>query len=118
MRACCRARHAADNSYQVRLIPEPAPPQITTFTEVGGGLWEVTLLGNPSTAYEFRSTPDLAFNTGTLVTNLTQGNPADPDDIGGPNNSLLITDASGVGVARVALSGPRQFIRASGGLPR
>lgn len=100
------------NSYQVRFVPDTTAPKITSFTAVGVGLWELRLKGNPSTAYEFRSTPDLNFSPGTPVTNLVQGNPAtDPGDVGGLNNSQLTTDATGVGVARVALSGPRHFIR-------
>ncbi len=100
------------NSYQVRLIAEPAAPRITAFTPAGGGLWNVTLTGLPNTAYEFRASPDLNFLPATRVINLIQANPAeDPGDISGLENHLLTTDASGVGVARVALSGLRQFIR-------
>lgn len=67
---------------------------ITSFTAVGGGIWETMLEGQAETAYEFRSAADLVFDPGTLVENLTQGDPGDPGTISGTNNSLLITDAS------------------------
>ncbi len=100
------------NAIQVRRLTEPAALRIASFSRVGGDLWEVAIQGEPETGYEFRSSPDLDFNPGTLVENLSQGDPGDPGSIGGENNSLLITDANGDGVARVTLTGPRQFIRA------
>ena len=51
------------------------PFAITSITAVGGGLWELTLTGEPDTRYEFRSSPDLAFNPGTLVQGLVQAKP-------------------------------------------
>jgi len=88
-------------------------PQITSFTLVGGGVWELTLQGANETAYEFRSSTTLQFDPGDLVENLTQGDPGDPGTIGGPNDSVLTTDANGNGTVRLTLSGePNDFVRA------
>jgi len=87
--------------------------KITSFTSVGGGTWELTLVGDPATAYEFRSSATLEFTPGTLIENLTQGNPGtDPGTIGGANDSVL-TDINGDGTVRMALTGnPADFVRA------
>lgn len=94
-----------------------APFLITSISSVGGGTWELTLEGEADTAYEFRSSPTLDFTPGALVGNLTPG--AVPvGAIGGPNNSLLTTDANGDGTVRMALSGnPKDFVRAQIPLP-
>jgi hypothetical protein len=89
------------------------PPNITTFTAIGGGVWELTLVGNANTHYEFRSSTTLEFNPGTLVENLTQGDAGDPGTVGGTNNSVLTTDGSGDATVRLVLTGdPRNFVRA------
>jgi hypothetical protein len=89
------------------------PPRITAFTAIGGGVWELTLVGNANTDYEFRSSTTLEFNPGTLLENLTQGDPGDPGDVGGTNNSVLTTAGSGIGTVRLVLTGdPRDFVRA------
>jgi hypothetical protein len=88
-------------------------PTITSFTAVGGGVWELTLQAEANANYQFRSSTTLEFNPGTLVENLTQGDPGDPGTIGGPNNSVLTIDANGMGTVRLILSGdPRDFVRA------
>jgi hypothetical protein len=87
-------------------------------TEVGGGVWELTLAGAPDTRYEFRSSTDLVFNPGILVQGLTQGNPGtDPGTISGPSNEFVTTDGNGDAVVRVTLTGPRNFIRGQDGGP-
>ena len=48
-----------------------ADPEITSITSLGGGDFELTLKGEPSTSYEFRSSATLEFTSGTLVTGLT-----------------------------------------------
>jgi hypothetical protein len=89
------------------------PPRITSFTAIGSGVWELTLVGNANTNYEFRSSATLEFNPGTLVQNLTQGDLGDPGDIGGTNDSVLTTDGSGNATVRLVLTGdPRDFVRA------
>lgn len=85
--------------------------RITSFVGLGGDLWEVAVQGRPLTAYELRSTPDLDFNPGLLMENLIQGDPDDPGSIGGSNDSLLVTDSNGLGMARVTLTGDRNFVR-------
>jgi hypothetical protein len=95
---------------------EPAgpAPRITSFVGLGGGLWELTLEGAPDTEYEFRSSTTLEFAPGTLVENLTQGDPGDPGSIGGTNNSGVTTNGSGLAVVRLVLTGsPADFVRAS-----
>jgi hypothetical protein len=97
----------------VRQIPEPSALAITSITSVGGGNWELTLEGEASTGYEFRSSPILDFTPGDLVINLTQGESGDPGSIGGPNDSVLTTDDNGDGTVQMALSGsPADFVRA------
>ena len=85
---------------------------ITEITSVGGGTWELTLEGEASTGYEFRSSPILDFDPGALVINLTQGAPGDPGDISGTNDSVLTTDGNGDGTVRMMLAGPANFVRA------
>ncbi|MCH7229186.1 hypothetical protein, partial [Haloferula sp. A504] len=94
------------------VVPGP-DPRITSFASVGAGLWELTLSGEPDTGYEFYSSTTLDFTPGTLVENLTQGAPGDAGTIGGTNDSVLTTDASGDGKVRVILTGdPADFLRA------
>ena len=102
-------------SYKVEVATSPqTPPQITSITPVGGGVWELTFAGQPNTGYEFRASSTLAFNPGTLVENLTQGNPGvDAGTIGGTNNSTFTTNGSGNATVRVMLTGfPADFVRA------
>jgi hypothetical protein len=100
-------------------VPFIEPPfAITSITAVGGGVWELSLIGEPDTRYEFRSSPDLAFNPGTLVQGLVQQNPAaDPGVISGTGNEYVTTDINGAAVVRMSLAGPRNFVRAQGGGP-
>ena len=83
--------------YEFVVISEPATTlAITSITSLGDGNWELTLKGEASTAYEFRSSTTLAFS-GTLVTPLTQGDlgePGDPGDITDGGDTVT-TDGSG-----------------------
>ncbi|MDE0837134.1 MAG: choice-of-anchor J domain-containing protein [Akkermansiaceae bacterium] len=92
----------------------PAPrvaPEITSFTSLGSGNFELTLKGDVSTGYEFRSSPILDFTPGDLVGPLTAVAPL-VGTIDGTNNSVLITDENGDGTVQMALSGPSNFVRA------
>ena len=103
---------AVDN-VQLILIPNvSAKPAITSFTRVGGGVWEATLEGAPNTKYEFRSSTTLNFTPGTLVA-LTQGNPGtDAGTVDGSGN-FVTTNGSGIATVRMTLSGnPSDFVRA------
>lgn len=82
---------------------------ITSFTAIGGDVWEVVLTGEPTTSYQFRSAAMLDFESGTLVEGLTQGDPGDAGSIAG---STLTTDAQGTAVARMTLTGSANFVRA------
>jgi hypothetical protein len=97
-------------------VEGPAPaadPRITSFNSVGTNLWELTLAGKAETGYEFYSSTTLEFTPGTLLENLTQGDPGDAGTIGGTNDSVLTTDANGDGKVRVILTGsPADFLRA------
>jgi hypothetical protein len=100
-------------------VPYIEPPfVITSITGIGGGVWELKLVGKPDTRYEFRSSPDLDFAPGALIQELVQGNPAsDAGTISGPNSEFVTTDSNGDAVVRVSLAGPRNFVRAQiGGL--
>jgi hypothetical protein len=94
-------------------VAEPSSPKITSITSLGSDTYELTLTGEPETAYEFYSSVTLEFDPGVLVENLTQGDPADAGTIGGTNQSVLTTDAEGEGKVRVTLTGdPADFVRA------
>ena len=88
--------------------------QITAFAAVTGepGVWQVSLTGDASTDYVFRSSAALDFSSGSLVENLAAGVPA-AGTIGGTNNSVVTTDVSGEATVRMALTGdPSDFVRA------
>jgi acyl-CoA thioesterase-1 len=96
-------------------LVEATPPvfSITSISPVGGDIWELTLAAYPDTLYEFRSSPDLDFSPGTLIENLTQGNPGtDLGTITGLNDEWVNTDSNGKAIVRVTLTGPRNFVRA------
>jgi hypothetical protein len=95
------------------LVGEPAlSPVITSISSIGGGNWELMLTGESDTGYEFRSSPVLDFDPGTLVESLTPGDPA-VGTIGGDNDSVLTTDENGDGTVRMMLTGnPSDFVRA------
>jgi hypothetical protein len=95
------------------VISAAANPGITSFTAVGGGMWELTLSGQPSTKYEFRSSTTLDFTPGTLVGGLSQENPGtDPGTVDG-SGTFVTTDSNGVAKVRLTLTGePKDFVRA------
>ncbi len=97
-------------------VEDPSPaadPRITSFTSVGVNLWELTLTGEADTGYEFYSSPTLDFTPGTLIENLTQGDPGDAGTIGGTNDSVLTSDSNGDAKVRIILNGvPADFVRA------
>ena len=86
-----------------------ADPEITSITSLGGGNWELTLKGEPSTAYEFRSSPTLDF---------TPGDPGPPLTVtlGGVSGAtqIVTTDGSGDATVQMPLAGPANFVRAVG----
>jgi hypothetical protein len=91
-----------------------ADPEITSITSLGSGNWELKLKGEPTTAYEFYSSTDLDFDTGTQVTGLTAGVPA----VGTITGTTLTTDDDGDGTVRMFLGDlgavPANFVRAVG----
>lgn len=95
-------------------VAEEEPFAINSITAVGGGVWELTLSGPAGVTCEFRSSTTLDFTPGTLVENLTQGNPgSDPGTIGGPDHSRVTLDGSGNATVRMTLTGtPSNFVRA------
>jgi len=93
----------------VSVGPPATGPMITSITGIGGGVWELTLEGEESTDYEFRSSPILDFNPGTLVENLTAGG-TPVGTIDGANDSVLTTDSNGDGTVRMTLTGPKNFV--------
>ena len=86
-------------------------PVITSITAIGGGLYQLALLGVADTGYEFRSSTVLEFDPGTRVENLAPGDPA-VGTIGGDNDSVLTTDSNGDATVRMMLAGPANFVRA------
>ena len=85
-----------------------APPELTSITPVGGGVWELTLEGEADTGYEFRSSTTLDFTPGTLVESLTEVGPGVVTD-----GKLLTTDSEGDATVRMTLVGdPADFVRA------
>jgi hypothetical protein len=95
----------------LQLTASGAAPEITSIIAIGGGIYELTLVGAANTGYEFRSSPVLDFNPGALVENLTAGVPA-VGTIGGSNDSVVTTDGNGDGTVRMTLTGPKNFVRA------
>lgn len=94
--------------------PVSSPFAITSFAVVVGepGVWQLTLTGDVTTNYVFRSSTNLDFSTGTLVENLTAGVPV-AGMIGGTNNSVVTTDGGGQASVRLTLTGnPADFVRA------
>jgi len=85
-----------------------ADPEITSITSLGSGNWELKLKGKPDTAYEFYSSTDLDFDTGTQVTGLTAGVPA----VGTITGTTLTTDGSGNATVQMSLVGSANFVRA------
>ena len=92
-------------------MPSSTEPKITSIKSVDGGLWELTLEGDPATSYVFQESETLEFALGSLVENLTPGVPA-VGAIGGINNREITTDGSGSATVRIALSGTADFVRA------
>ena len=84
----------------------PADPEITSITSLGGGNFELTLKGDPSTSYQFFSSPTLDFTPpGTLVP-LTV--------ILGGGGTDVTTDGSGDATVQMPLAGSANFVRAVG----
>lgn len=87
-------------------------PEISSFTSLGGGAWQLALSGQPEGNYEIFSSPTLPFDPPVLVEDLTQGDPADPGTLGGANNSRVTLDEEGVGLVQIDLGdAPRTFLR-------
>jgi hypothetical protein len=101
---------------QLTLAGSVSGPEITSITEIGEGVFELTLLGAANTGYEFRSSTILDFNPGILAENLTAGDPA-MGTIGGFNDSVLTTDSSGRGTAQLILVEPKNFVMAIESMP-
>ena len=101
---------------QLTLAGSVSGPEITSITEIGEGVFELTLLGAANTGYEFRSSTILDFNPGILAENLTAGDPA-MGTIGGSNDSVLTTDSSGKGTAQLILVEPKNFVMAIESMP-
>jgi hypothetical protein len=87
--------------------------KITSITSLGGGNFELTLKGEPSTSYEFYSSATLDFTSGTLVAPLTV-----TLGTGGPLD--VTTDGSGDATVEASLGDlatvPANFVRAVKGL--
>ena len=87
--------------------PPAADPEITSITSLGSGNFELTLKGEPSTTYEFRSSPTLDFTPGDLVAPLTV-------TLGGGGPLDVTTDGSGDATVQMPLAGSANFVRAVG----
>lgn len=100
------------SGFQLVECPTPGSPEITSIRSVGGDVWELTLTGAASTTYEFHSSPELTFETGSVVTSLVQENPEDdPGEVS--DSTLLTTDNTGWGTVRMNLGGNATgFVRA------
>ncbi|MCH7226237.1 hypothetical protein [Haloferula sp. A504] len=100
-------------SLSVDAVETPSP-RITSFSSLGGGIWEVTLAdGGAAASFEFRSSTTLDFSPGTLVTPLSQANPGtDPGDVDA-SGDFVTTDTNGDATVRMTLTGsPKDFVRA------
>ena len=77
-----------------------ADPEITSITSLGGGNFELTLKGDPSTSYEFYSSATLDFTSGGDLVPLTAG------------GTDVTTDGSGDATVQMSLAGSANFVRA------
>jgi hypothetical protein len=98
---------------QFSTAPEPTSPlAITSITSLGSGNWELKLKGEPSTAYEFRSSTTLDFDTSTLV-------PITTVILGSGGGTDVTTTSSGDATVEMSLGDlgavPANFVRAEGG---
>ena len=75
-------------------------PEITSITSLGGGDFELTLKGEPSTSYEFYSSATLEFTLGGDLVPLTGG------------GTDVTTDGSGDATVQMSLAGSANFVRA------
>jgi hypothetical protein len=92
----------------VTIASPSGDPKIASITSAGADLWEVTLKGEPDTAYNFHSAPDLLFDPGTLVDILQAATVA----VGTiTSSSVLTTNSSGAGAPKTTLTGPANFVR-------
>ena len=91
-------------------------PCITSFTPVDTGVWEIELEALADTSYQFRSTTDLIFASGTLIENLSQGSDGDPGAINSADSSSVTTDSDGLARVRFSFTGDVLFIRAEASL--
>lgn len=85
---------------------------VTSFTELGEGLWELEFQGRNDTAHLLRSSPSLALDSGVVVEDLSQEIPGEGGSVGGEQNQLITTDSTGR--AKIQLTLPEdsaQFIR-------
>jgi hypothetical protein len=85
----------------------PADPEITSITSLGGGNFELTLKGDPSTSYEFYSSATLDFTLGSTLVPLTV-------ILGGGGGTDVTTDGSGDATVQMPLAGSANFVRAVG----
>jgi|GEM_PF-1622606 len=85
---------------------DPEITSITSITSLGGGVFELTLKGENSTAYQFFSSPTLDFTPpGTLVLLTVSGTPDLTD---------VTTDGSGNATVEMSPGGSVNFVRAVG----
>lgn len=106
--------HVRFDDFEIWVQPGPPfrQPAITSFTRVGGNEWELTLDATPGAGFQLRSSADLTFNPGTLITTLSQANPSSDRGVvtGG---TTLTTDDTGRAKVRLTLTGqPADFVRA------
>ena len=83
--------------------PPAADPEITSITSLGGGNFELTLKGGPSTTYEFYSSATLDFTSGGTLVPLTGG------------GTDVTTDGSGDATVEMSPGGSVNFVRAAVG---
>ena len=103
----------ATTSEEVGLTTLTSAINITSLTSLSDGVWEVSLEGVSNTGYELYSSTTLDFASGSLVENLSQDNLSEPGTITGTNDSIIVTNDSGIASAQITLPGnPSEFIRA------
>ena len=92
--------------------PGPVEISITSINLVSPGLFELTLTGTPNSAYELVASDSLDFPNGTVVSGISQGDPADPGIVSGPENSVITPDENGDATIRITLTtADKGFVR-------
>ena len=85
---------------------------VTSFTQLGAGLWALEFVGRADTTYLVKTSGSLDFDSGSTSVGLTQQAPGDPGFITGTNSDLITTNSEGQAAVQLPLGNDStNFIR-------